>query len=82
MRLLDTIAAHGLLPDDAAHALQQTYIAYRSQLHKRALDNADYRLDAADFQTERGIVTGIWERLFQGIEPGPLHERSGGAPVS
>lgn len=80
MRLLDTVARHGLLPDAEAQALQQTYIAYRSQLHKRALDNADYHLDAAAFEGERKAVVGIWERLFRGIEPGPLHERGAGVP--
>ena len=80
MRLLDTVASHGLLPDDEAQALQQTYIAYRSHVHKRALDSADYRLDAAAFSAERKVVEGIWQRLFEGIEPGSLHERGPGAP--
>src|SRR5690606_34994352 len=80
MRLLDTIAEHNLLPPDEAHVLQNTYIAYRSQLHKRALDNADYRLDGDAFAAEREAVKAIWERLFRGIEPGALHEHGPGAP--
>jgi glutamate-ammonia-ligase adenylyltransferase len=74
MRLLDTIAELALLPEDAAHGLQQAYIEYRSLLHKRALDNADDHLPAAAFAGQRARVTALWDSLFAGIEPGPLHE--------
>lgn len=80
MRLLDTIAEHGILPPDEAQVLQTSYIAYRSLLHKRALDNAEYRLEGKAFAEERAAVTAIWERLFRGIEPGALHEHGSGAP--
>jgi [glutamine synthetase] adenylyltransferase / [glutamine synthetase]-adenylyl-L-tyrosine phosphorylase len=79
MRLLDLIAEHGLLVSDDAHVLQETYIAYRSLLHKRALDNAEYRLTEKEFSKERAAVIRLWDSLFAGIEPGPLHEGSSGA---
>lgn len=82
MRLLDLIASHDLLPADEAQALQQTYIAYRGLLHKRALDNADDRLAGGEFVQEREAVVGIWQKLFAGIEPGPLHEGGGGPEAS
>lgn len=72
MRLLDMIASNGVLSASDAHALQNSYISYRSLLHKRALDNADYRLPADEFKEQRAVVQQIWERLFAGIEPGPL----------
>lgn len=79
MRQLDQVAELGLLPADDAHALQQVYIEYRSLLHKRALDNADDHLSPDEFHEQRARVTAIWERLFAGVEPGPLHESQAGA---
>lgn len=79
MRLLDLVAESGVLPVDDAHALQQTYIEYRSLLHKRALDNADDHLAADAFLAQRERVGSVWQHLFAGIEPGPLHEALVGA---
>jgi hypothetical protein len=31
---------------------------------------------------EREAVVGIWQKLFAGIEPGPLHEGGGGPEAS
>jgi len=80
MRQLDLIAQHGLLGAEEALALQQTYIAYRSLLHKHALDNADYKLDSTAFSDERRVVTAVWDKLFAGIEPGPLHDSHASGP--
>ncbi|MGA0805569.1 MAG: bifunctional [glutamate--ammonia ligase]-adenylyl-L-tyrosine phosphorylase/[glutamate--ammonia-ligase] adenylyltransferase [Pseudohongiellaceae bacterium] len=79
MRLLDRVAETSILPGDDAHALQQAYIEYRSLLHKRALDNVDDHLPADAFMAQRANVTRIWQSLFAGIMPGPLHEALVGA---
>jgi glutamate-ammonia-ligase adenylyltransferase len=79
MRLLDLFAETGILPADDAVALQQAYIEYRSLLHKRALDNADDHLAPDAFLAQREHVSSVWQRLFAGIEPGPLHEALAGA---
>jgi glutamate-ammonia-ligase adenylyltransferase len=79
MRLLDLFAQTSILPADDAHALQEAYIEYRSLLHKRALDNADDHLAADAFLVQRERVSSVWQRLFAGIVPGPLHEALVGA---
>jgi glutamate-ammonia-ligase adenylyltransferase len=79
MRLLDLAAETGILQADAAHALQQAYIEYRSLLHKRALDKADDQLAGDAFMVQREQVSAVWQQLFAAIVPGPLHDAQAGA---
>jgi len=79
MRLLDVIASSGVLQQADVQTLQESYISYRSLLHKRALDNADYQLPGEEFDVQRARIVRIWERLFASIEPGPLGPAKAGA---
>jgi glutamate-ammonia-ligase adenylyltransferase len=67
MRLLDTAAARGVLDARAAAELQDTYIEYRTLLHRLALDKASYRLTATSYAMQRQQVTAIWDALFANI---------------
>lgn len=64
MRLLDTIAACGILPEADARALQTIYIRYRTLLHHLALEKAAYMRPGDEFRAERATVSAIWHRLF------------------
>ena len=64
MRLLDTAAATGVLDADSAGTLQHLYLAYRSTLHRRALNLLGSVLDGDNFVQERQQVQAIWQRLF------------------
>lgn len=72
MRLLDEAAAAGVLTAEDAHALQSIYIEYRSLLHRRALENANYELDGKAYAEQRAKVAEIWNKLFAGVEPREL----------
>jgi glutamate-ammonia-ligase adenylyltransferase len=64
MRLLDTAAVCGVLDARDAAVLQNTYIEYRTLLHRLALDKASYQLTAASLAAQRQQVTAIWDALF------------------
>ena len=64
MRLLDTAAAAGVLDAASAETLQHLYLAYRSTLHRRALNLLGSVLDGDNFVQERQQVQAIWHRLF------------------
>ncbi|MEY4640981.1 MAG: Glutamate-ammonia-ligase adenylyltransferase [Pseudomonadota bacterium] len=80
MRLLDTAAVCGVLGEHDAATLQNTYIEYRTLLHRLALDKASYQLTAESFTEQRQQVMRIWGELFAGIsETGVLASGISGA---
>ena len=64
IRLLDTFAAEGLLPAEEADLLADAYRAYRSEVHKCALQEQDAVVPEEMFSNLRSRVTAIWERLM------------------
>ena len=67
MRLLDAFAAAGLLDPQDQQILQQTYLSYRAETHRRALQNQNITLDASDaaelgFDQMRSDVTRLWQQ--------------------
>ena len=67
MRLLDAFAAAGLLDPQDQHTLQQTYLSYRAETHRRALQNQNITLDSSEattlgFDQMRSDVTRLWQQ--------------------
>ncbi len=69
VRLLETLAHHGLLADDESEALKKAYIAYRSTAHRRALQNQKLlltpnELDQAGLQVHIDMVKTLWQKIM------------------
>jgi glutamate-ammonia-ligase adenylyltransferase len=67
MRLLDTAAVCGVLSVQDAATLQNTYIEYRTLLHRLALDKASYQMTGGSLIEQRQQVAAIWAALFAGV---------------
>ena len=64
LRLLETIADLGLLPAPLCRSLHDAYFAYRAELHRCALQQADGLVDAERFQAQRQEVREIWNTVL------------------
>lgn len=65
MRLLDAFADAGLVSSQDCKALQETYLAYRVETHKRALQKQDLlltreELGQLEFDTKINSVISLW----------------------
>lgn len=72
MRLLDAFAATGLMDPQDQQTLQEIYLAYRAETHRRALQKQNLILDAhtmheLSFDTRRKDVIRLWT-LWLGAE--------------
>nr|WP_246624583.1 bifunctional [glutamate--ammonia ligase]-adenylyl-L-tyrosine phosphorylase/[glutamate--ammonia-ligase] adenylyltransferase [Oceanobacter mangrovi] len=70
MRLLDSFETVGLLDPQDRKTLQETYLSYRAETHRRALQNANLILEQATmkrlgFDVRRKSVTELWQRWLQ-----------------
>jgi [glutamine synthetase] adenylyltransferase / [glutamine synthetase]-adenylyl-L-tyrosine phosphorylase len=66
MRLLDTFETVGLLDSQDRQTLQETYLSYRAETHRRALQNQNLILEAEEsqllgFDACREDVTRLWK---------------------
>jgi len=66
MRLLDAFAATGLMNPQDCQTLQETYLTYRAETHRRALQQQSLLLDSASldrlgFKARRDDVTRLWK---------------------
>ncbi len=66
MRLLDAFEAAGLMDPQDRQTLQETYLSYRAETHRRALQKQDLLLDAETltrlgFNARRNDVTRLWK---------------------
>ena len=64
LRLLETIAALGLLPTAQCRCLHDAYFAYRAELHRCALQQIDGFVARERFAQERAQVRAIWDAVF------------------
>ncbi|WP_416885947.1 bifunctional [glutamate--ammonia ligase]-adenylyl-L-tyrosine phosphorylase/[glutamate--ammonia-ligase] adenylyltransferase, partial [Marinospirillum sp.] len=62
MRILDELAATGLLPAETVHGLQQAYLAYRQATHQAALRKTSSLVEAAPWQAQRELVIQVWHQ--------------------
>ncbi|MDT8397391.1 MAG: bifunctional [glutamate--ammonia ligase]-adenylyl-L-tyrosine phosphorylase/[glutamate--ammonia-ligase] adenylyltransferase [Pseudomonadales bacterium] len=70
MRLLEIAMKHGLLTEEEGIQLQESYIAYRSGLHRQALQNSGSEVSGSSYEKERKAVTAIWSKVFSEEQAG------------
>ncbi|GAA3907410.1 bifunctional [glutamate--ammonia ligase]-adenylyl-L-tyrosine phosphorylase/[glutamate--ammonia-ligase] adenylyltransferase [Halomonas cibimaris] len=64
VRILDTLAKSGHLPDDQAQDLREAYLAYRSTTHRAALTGDRARVAEGTFDAHRRAVKALWARFL------------------
>ncbi len=64
IRILETLSRHELFTEQRSRALTEAYIRYRSAAHQLALQQLPDAVDAAGFETERGVVRACWQALL------------------
>ncbi len=64
VRLLDTLAASGVLAEADAQALKDAYLALRARGHRQALAHADLHVGPDELLAERELVQAMWRRIM------------------
>jgi glutamate-ammonia-ligase adenylyltransferase len=65
LRLLDALAEVGWLKRSEAHFLQETYLEFRTSLHRLALEEQAGLVPQDAFREERAEVVRLWRRLLE-----------------
>lgn len=65
VRLLDSLAAEGLLPRERADLLADTYRALRAATHRAALRGEGGLLSGGEFAEARAAVSAFWHELME-----------------
>ncbi len=60
MRQLDALVETGVLRPGDGEALQEAYLAYRSQLHRLALDESDGTVPQGELMAQRERISSLW----------------------
>ncbi|MGB5261206.1 MAG: bifunctional [glutamate--ammonia ligase]-adenylyl-L-tyrosine phosphorylase/[glutamate--ammonia-ligase] adenylyltransferase [Gammaproteobacteria bacterium] len=64
LRLLEMLAAEGLLPADEVGTLSAAYCTIRQRINHRVLQDESSVVDDSELADERRAVTTIWERFM------------------
>lgn len=64
IRILGCLAEAGLIGHAEAEQLVEAYKAYRSTVHRLALQGLPSRVGAHEFLRERSLVTKLWQQLL------------------
>lgn len=64
MRILETAEQAGVITSEQASVLKEAYLAYRSVMHRLALQNQESTVPGDRFVDERRAVRGIWEAML------------------
>jgi glutamate-ammonia-ligase adenylyltransferase len=64
IRQLEALVAAGLLSDEDAALLREAYLAYRTRLHRLALDGQPGLVPAAELASHREAVASLWRRIM------------------
>ena len=65
LRLLEALAQVGWLAEETVRFLQETYLAYRTRVHRLALQERAALVPAAEFRERRDRVRRLWQRLIE-----------------
>ncbi len=65
IRIIESLAASGLMDAGDAGRLIEAYKAYRSETHRQALQQCAVRVDAEPFSACRADVRMLWDRLME-----------------
>ncbi|TBW55904.1 bifunctional [glutamate--ammonia ligase]-adenylyl-L-tyrosine phosphorylase/[glutamate--ammonia-ligase] adenylyltransferase [Marinobacter halodurans] len=65
IRQMEALGQAGVLPQHDAEKLREAYIALRSTIHRRALQNLNSRVEADAFPEERAYIWSVWNRVME-----------------
>jgi glutamate-ammonia-ligase adenylyltransferase len=71
VRILETLGRERLFSPTECEALTGAYLAYRSEVHRRALQQQPDVVEARRFLDHRRAVTSKWQQLFPSADHGP-----------
>lgn len=64
IRILESLAQHGLMVKETADALRDIYLQYRARGHRLALAKASNQVAATEFSEQRAFVQRTWQQLM------------------
>lgn len=65
IRILDGLAACGLLASNHARFLQDTYRSFRDRVHALSLQGKEAIVDAAEFHEQRAGIKRLWQEMME-----------------
>jgi glutamate-ammonia-ligase adenylyltransferase len=65
IRILDGLAACGLLASNHARFLQDTYRSFRDRVHALSLQGKEAIVDAAEFREQRAGIKRLWQEMME-----------------
>ena len=66
IRQMEELGRAGVLPVEDAKKLREAYIALRSSIHRRALQNLNSQVDGDAFADERQYIRSVWQKIMTG----------------
>ncbi|MBZ2170180.1 bifunctional [glutamate--ammonia ligase]-adenylyl-L-tyrosine phosphorylase/[glutamate--ammonia-ligase] adenylyltransferase [Marinobacter sp. F4216] len=66
IRQMEALGQVGILPVEDAEKLRDVFIALRSTIHRRALQNLSSKVEGDAFEAEREYVISVWKRVMGG----------------
>ncbi len=67
VRLLQTLAQTGIMAESTAGFIKETYLAYRSAVHKLSLQEKPAHVSEHTFDDLRSKVMEVWNELFEDL---------------
>ncbi|ACL71561.1 (Glutamate--ammonia-ligase) adenylyltransferase [Thioalkalivibrio sulfidiphilus HL-EbGr7] len=65
IRILERLVVTGVLPEEDARFLTDTYREFRNRIHRLTLQESDAVVDAAEFAEQRETVRALWRRVME-----------------
>ncbi|WP_422126655.1 bifunctional [glutamate--ammonia ligase]-adenylyl-L-tyrosine phosphorylase/[glutamate--ammonia-ligase] adenylyltransferase [Thioalkalivibrio sulfidiphilus] len=65
IRILERLVDTGMLPEQDAHFLTDTYRAFRNRIHRLTLQEAPAVVDTEEFAPQREAVRALWRRVME-----------------
>lgn len=66
IRQMEELGRAGVLPVEEAEQLREAYIALRSSIHRRALQNLNSQVSGDAFLDERRCIRSAWQKIMVG----------------
>jgi glutamate-ammonia-ligase adenylyltransferase len=66
IRQMEELGRAGVLPVEDAEKLREAYIALRSNIHRRALQNLNSQVAGDAFLGERRYIRSVWQKIMTG----------------
>ncbi|TNE75715.1 MAG: bifunctional [glutamate--ammonia ligase]-adenylyl-L-tyrosine phosphorylase/[glutamate--ammonia-ligase] adenylyltransferase, partial [Gammaproteobacteria bacterium] len=64
IRQMEALGHAGIIPVEDAEKLRAAYIALRSTIHRRALQNLNSQVDGEAFPEERAYIHSMWKKVM------------------